>query len=170
MACFKAGHYRDTAVLLPLLDSIYKNSDWETAKSVFDVLEKEPPKSGGLTDPKVLAYIGSIEVQGAGVYPDWRERGFAILLGAQLLTPPGDTATLSLIHTNYWLYDIQRGDWKSADAEISALKELDVPVLTWDTAKRWRFFAQYFTQSNNLGFEPRIRSMWSTLRQRVGDQ
>jgi hypothetical protein len=170
MNCFKAGHYRDTAVLLPLLDSIYKNSDWETAKSVFDVLEKEPAKSGGTTDPRVLAYIGSIEVQGAGVYPDWLEKGSAILLSAQLLTPPGDTATLSMIHTNYWLYDIQRGDWKSADAEISALKELDVPVSTWDTVKRWRFFTQYFTQGSNLGLEPRIRSTWSALRQKASDQ
>jgi len=166
MGCFKAGHYQDMAVLLPLLDAIYRNNDWETGKKVFDVLEKEPPQSGGITDHAVLAYIGSIEIQGAGVYPDWLEKGFSILLGAQLLTPPGDTATLSLIHTNYWLYDIQKGDWKSADAEISALKELDVPVSSWDAVKRWRFFAQYFSLSSNLQFDPRIRSMWSELRQK----
>jgi hypothetical protein len=170
MPCFKAGHYHDSAVLLPLLDSIYKNDDWENAKAVLDVLEREELQSGGISDHALLAYIGSIEVQAAGVRQDWLEKGFGILQRAQLLTPPGDTATLVMIHTNYWVYDVQRQDWKSADAEISALKELDVSVYPWDTVKRWRFFVEYFSQSGNLRFEPRIRTMWSELRHGASDQ
>jgi hypothetical protein len=170
MGSFKAGHNHDMAVLLPLLDSIYKSSDWETAKNVFDVLGKEQPQSGGITNHRVLAYIGSIEIQGAGVNQDWLEKGFSTLLRAQLLTPPGDAATLGMIHTNYWLYDIQRSDWVSADGEISALKELDVPVLTWDAMRRSRFFALYFSQSGNQQFESRIRTMWSGLRHTASDK
>jgi hypothetical protein len=170
MACFKPGHYYDTAVLLPLLDSIYKNDDWENAKVVLDVLEKGEPQFGSIRDHTILAYIGSIEVQAAGVHADWLENGFSILQRAQLLAPPGDTAALSMIHTNYWIYDIHRQDWKSADAEINALKELDVSVYSWDTVRRWRFFVQYFSQPKNLEFEPLVRRMWSELRHRASDQ
>ncbi|HXY23922.1 MAG TPA: hypothetical protein VEI73_04680 [Candidatus Acidoferrum sp.] len=170
MECFKEGHYSDSAVLLPLLDAIYKSGDWETAKTVFDVLKKENVQPGGVGNHAVQAYLGAIQVQAAGFHPEWLQSGLALLEKAQLMTPPGDTATLSLIHTNYWVYDIQRQDWKGANAELSALKELDVPVDAWETTRRWRFFVQYFSQSKNLEYEPRIRMMWSQLQQKASDE
>jgi hypothetical protein len=168
MGAFKQGHTQDPAVLLPLLDAIYKGDDWENGEAVVDALEKQNVTFGGTSGHAILAYIGAIEVQAAEMHPDWLEKGFASLEKAQLWTPPGDKETLSLIHTNYWVYAIQREDWKGADTEISALKELDVPVYGWETTRRWRFFAGYFAQVKNLGFEPRIRGMWSQLRVRAG--
>jgi hypothetical protein len=63
MGCFKEGHYHDGAVLLPLLDAIYKSNDWENAQTVLDVLKKEEPPLGGARDHTILAYLGAIEVR-----------------------------------------------------------------------------------------------------------
>lgn len=169
MMCFKEGHYYDSAVLLPLLDSIYKNDDWDNAGTVLEVLEKSDPQYEHIRDHTILAYIGSIEVQAAADRPTWLEKGFSVLKTAQTLTPPGDSTTLILIHTNYWVYYLQRYDLPAANDEISAIKQLDATVFSWPTVRRWKFFRRYFADGQNQDLEPKIKVMWERLRHRQSE-
>ena len=161
--CLTEAHTHDPAVLVPLLDSIYRIDDWESAVNVLATLRRADPQLQGITDATVLAYIGAIQVQGSISHPEWLEPGFAVLQRAHSAVLPGDAETLGTVFVNYWIYDLQRHDMTDAKAKINALKEQRFWVFSWHTVSQWRFFRDYFQNKENKELEPEIAAMWNNL-------
>jgi hypothetical protein len=65
LECFTEEYYDDTVVLIPLLDSIYRTDDWDSAERVIGKLRQSDPGYQHIGDATVLAYIGAIQIQEA---------------------------------------------------------------------------------------------------------
>jgi hypothetical protein len=166
LQCFTEGHYNDSAVLIPLLDSIYRNDDWVSAGKVITVLTKNDPEYERIGDATVLAYIGGTEVQASVDHPEWLETGFSVLKKAQALTTPGDSGTLGVVYMNYWVYYLQHHDMLKAADTINSMKQQSLSVNSWSTVRQWKFFERYFADEQNRRLEPQIKAMWQQLSNR----
>jgi hypothetical protein len=169
LQCFTEGHYYDSAVLVPLLDSIYKNDDWDSAATVLAVLNKNNSQYERINDATVLAYIGSIQVQAGIEHSEWLENGFSTLKRAQASTLPGDSGTMGLVYVNYWVYYLQHRDLTSASATVDSMKRQSFSVFPWRVVRQWKFFRRYFANGQNRDLEPKIKAMWEGLANNAND-
>lgn len=161
MKCFTQGHYHDTAVLVPLLWSLYEDDDWERAAVVIKEVRSDEASYVSIPDTYVYVLIGSIEIQAGLEHPDWLDDGLRTLNWAKSRIPENQTDAWSLIDTNLWLYHLQRKEFDAAQQMINSLKLLKTTYRSWLTVSNWRFFRDYLQQDPSL--EPKVKAMWDQL-------